>query len=350
VTTKDVRREDMKGWRGLALIFVALVSLFFAGPAGVAWGQEEKDGEAVSEPSQEEESRPIRGTPFAPRRLGFGMEVIINLNVIPAVPAGSCPAVFTLKGQIYINKAATVLYKFVRSDRKQMAPVTLTFEKPGALEVTDTFRIGGDAPAASESWAFLEVVRPVNVKVQSNTVFFKADCGVKAKDGAGVAPGRRKTGYEQKEGGEECVRFNPADTTISYQQGAWKVGDGVQTLYAFGAGKKEAERTLAVIKRYNMDQSCFVGRPRPSFHYMLVNGSSPAGPHEGETCKPFNPPATEVRQVGGSWKVTDGEQVLFDFGGHKDQADQALALIRKYGFTHSCMVAPGRIDAVYMRR
>jgi hypothetical protein len=348
---EDRRREGMTGWKGSVLIFMALASLVFVSPAGDGWGQEDPDTEVISKPPQEEESRPIRGTPFAPRRMGFGMEVIINVNVVPAAPAGSCPAVFIVKGQIYVNKAATVQYKFVRSDRKLMTPVTLTFEKPGALEVTDTFRIGGDTKAPSEGWAFLEVVRPVNVKVQSNTVFFKTDCGVKAKDGAGAAPGRQKTGQEQKEGSrEECVRFNPADTAMRYERGAWKVGDGVQTLFAFGAGKEEAERALAVIKRYAVDQSCFVGRPRPSFHYMLVNGASPAGSHEGEVCKPFNPPATEVRQVGGSWKVADGDQVLFDFGANKDQADQVLALIRKYGFTHSCMIAPGRIDLVYMRR
>jgi hypothetical protein len=338
---------------------LAAVMFFIIAALGTrAYSEEEPDEETIDsaqetlEPPQEEESQPaIGGIILHPRRLGFGIEVDIRLSVIPAVHTGPCPAVFTLKGQIYASKATKVLYKFIRSDRRPMTPVTLTFEKPGTLDVTDTFQISGSAPTMSEAWAFIEVISPVNVKTQSSTVFFRADCGVKEKDAAGAAPSRQKTGQALKGAGrEECVRFNPADAAARYEDGAWKVGDGSRTLFAFGEEKKEAERALAVIKRYAMDQSCFVGWPRPSFHYMLVNGSSPVGPHEGEMCRAFNPAATEVRQAGGAWKITEGTQVLFDFGAGKDQADQAMAIIRKYGFTHSCIMAPGRIDLVYMRR
>jgi hypothetical protein len=54
---------------------------------------------------------------------------------------------------------------------------------------------------------------------------------------------------------------------------------------------------------------------------------------------PFNPATTNVQQIKGHWKVGDGDRSLFDFGTNKTEADQAPAIIKKYGFAYSCMMA-----------
>lgn len=54
--------------------------------------------------------------------------------------------------------------------------------------------------------------------------------------------------------------------------------------------------------------------------------------------------------MSGRWKVADGSKELFDFGEKKDEADQTMAIIKKYGFTYSCMIAKGKVEYIYMHK
>ncbi|MBZ5523331.1 MAG: C13 family peptidase [Acidobacteriia bacterium] len=149
---------------------------------------------------------------------------------------------------------------------------------------------------------------------------------------------------------DDCVSFNPATTTTGQVTGRWKVMDGGHLLFDFGSNSAEASRTLAIIKHYNMNQSCFVGRPNPSFQYMLISGNSPVGAMAGEDCVSFNPATTTVSNVGGTWKVVDGNHAMFNFGSNKPEADQTLEVIKKHGFTQSCFVGRPNPSFSYLRK
>jgi hypothetical protein len=149
---------------------------------------------------------------------------------------------------------------------------------------------------------------------------------------------------------EDCISFNPDTTTIEQISFGWRVMDGSQVIFGFDFDKTEAMIALATIKHYKITQSCFVGRPKPSFHYMLVGGSSPVGSFRPTDCSPFNPATTNVKQMNGGWKVADGSKELFNFGEKKDEADQTMAIIKKYGFTYSCMIAKGKVEYIYMHK
>lgn len=149
---------------------------------------------------------------------------------------------------------------------------------------------------------------------------------------------------------EDCISFNPDTTTMEQTSFGWRVMDGSQVVFGFDFDKTEAMIALATIKHYKMTQSCFVGRPGPSFHYMLAGDSAPVGSFRPIDCSPFNPATTTVRQMSGRWKVADGSKELFDFGEKKDEADQTMAIIKKYGFTYSCMIAKGKVEYIYMHK
>jgi hypothetical protein len=83
---------------------------------------------------------------------------------------------------------------------------------------------------------------------------------------------------------------------------------------------------------------------------MLVSGNAPVGALGGEDCVSFNPATTTVQQIKGSWKVVDGSHWMFDFGANKAEAEQTLAIIKKYGFTHSCFVGRPGPSFTYLRK
>lgn len=144
---------------------------------------------------------------------------------------------------------------------------------------------------------------------------------------------------------EDCVSFNPNTTTVRNIGGRWTIVDGDHLMFNFGDKKMEALQALKVIKYYRMNRSCFVGRPDPSFGYLLVNGNAPQGSMPGEDCVSFNPNTIEVKNIGGRWKIVDGSHWVFDFNNKENEARTALAIIKKYGFTRSCFV--GRPDASF---
>jgi len=150
--------------------------------------------------------------------------------------------------------------------------------------------------------------------------------------------------------GEDCLAFNPVSAEVKRISGDWKIVDGSHWMFSFGSLKAEAEQSLKIIKHYRMNQMCFVGRPDPSFQYMLRSGTAPAGAMAGEDCVSFNPSTTEAKFVGGEWKIVDGSHWMFSFGTKEDEARQALAIIKKYGFTKSCFVGRPDPSFKYLRK
>jgi len=150
--------------------------------------------------------------------------------------------------------------------------------------------------------------------------------------------------------GEDCLAFNPVSAEVKRISGDWKIVDGSHWMFSFGSLKAEAEQSLKIIKHYRMNQMCFVGRPDPSFQYMLRSGTAPAGAMAGEDCVSFNPSTTEAKFVGGEWKIVDGSHWMLSFGTKEDEARQALAIIKKYGFTKSCFVGRPDPSFKYLRK
>jgi len=149
---------------------------------------------------------------------------------------------------------------------------------------------------------------------------------------------------------EDCVSFDPAAVRVRKINGNWKIVDGSHWLFDFGDDRSAARQTLRIIRHYRMDQSCFVGRPDPSFTYMLTDGNAPAGAVNGEDCVAFDPDRITVRKLNGRWKIVDGSHWLFDFDQNEAEARQTLHIIRKHGFTRSCFVGRPDPDFTYLRR
>ncbi len=149
---------------------------------------------------------------------------------------------------------------------------------------------------------------------------------------------------------EDCISFNPISARVAKINNRWKIVDGNQWLFDFGSNKREAYEALRIIKFYKMNQSCFVGRPGPSFEYMLVSGRAPSGSIRREDCIAFHPNRIAVKKINGRWKIVEGNIWLFDFGNNKDEAEQAYRIIKKYGFRYSCFVGRPHASFKYLRK
>jgi len=149
---------------------------------------------------------------------------------------------------------------------------------------------------------------------------------------------------------EDCRRFNPAKASVSNVDSSWKIVDRRRQVLDFGDDKAVADKALSIIQYYKMNRACSVGRPAPSFTYMLVSSLAPAEAMAGEDCIRFDPGTIAVKEIGGHWKIMDGSRSLYDFKTGKEDAHEAFSVIRKYGFTHQCFVGRSSPYFHYLRK
>ncbi len=148
---------------------------------------------------------------------------------------------------------------------------------------------------------------------------------------------------------EDCIAFNPNNLEVEQDGNRYFLLDGGMSLMVFD-NHEEAEMSKEVMLRYYMNQQCFVGRRNASFKYFLTEGQAPTGDMGNEDCLDFNPNNIAVKQIQGRWKVVDGDHWLFDFEGNEQEARQAFAVIKKYGFTKTCFVGRPGPAMEYLRR
>ncbi len=149
---------------------------------------------------------------------------------------------------------------------------------------------------------------------------------------------------------EDCIGFSANNAIVKRINGSWKIVDGSHWMFDFGANRQEALMALRIIKHYRMNNSCFVGRPGPSFTYMKRGNHAPVGTIPGEDCLGFSTNNAKVKRINGRWKIVDGGHLMFDFGGNRQEAEKSLHIIKRYGFNKSCFVGRPNPSFTYLRR
>lgn len=118
----------------------------------------------------------------------------------------------------------------------------------------------------------------------------------------------------------------------------------------FEANQAGAELAVNIIKFYQMDSMCFVGRPNAPMIYFLSSGNAPSGAFPNEDSVGFDPANVTAQNIGGKWLVVDGNSYLLNFEGNEANARIAVAIIQKYGFTRMCFVARPNPPMMYFRK
>ncbi len=147
---------------------------------------------------------------------------------------------------------------------------------------------------------------------------------------------------------EDCLAFDPQRLDLKAESGRYLLTDGRSRMKVF-PDRKEARRAIKIIKRYNLDQHCFVGRPDPSMEYWTAHGEAPAGALAGEDCIGFDPNRLQIKREGAQWLMTDGRSRMRIFPSRRE-AEQALAVIKKYGFTKTCYIGRPDPAMTYFRK
>jgi hypothetical protein len=143
---------------------------------------------------------------------------------------------------------------------------------------------------------------------------------------------------------ETLQSFDPGRAELDWSQGRWKVVAGDVVLKDFGPRQEEARAALRLVRELRLSQRGTVGTPGPVMEYWLADGRAPQGLVPALHPVSLDADSLRVEQVQGQWCVRDNARVLFTFGTHADEAREALAVIRRHGFTQVGSLGRGTPD------
>ena len=139
-------------------------------------------------------------------------------------------------------------------------------------------------------------------------------------------------GYIANVSEENIQSFDARSVDVRWIDNRWQMVAAGKVIKDFGRKELEAREALRIVRELRLNQIGTVGTPRPVMEYWLSNGQAPTGLVPGLKTVSLETENLRVEETQGQWWLRDNRRFLFTFGSHVDEANQALAIIRRYGF------------------
>ena len=147
---------------------------------------------------------------------------------------------------------------------------------------------------------------------------------------------------------EDCISFSNR-LLLREKARRWFIIDNENHLIFRFHSQQEGLQAIRTIKHYRINKSCFVGRPNPSFKYMLSNNQAPTGAMLNEDCTTFNPNRLSIKRTNSKYIIADGSHYIFSFE-NISEAKKSLSIIKKYGFSKTCYIGRPNPSFTYLKR
>ena len=132
-------------------------------------------------------------------------------------------------------------------------------------------------------------------------------------------------------------RFEPRQTKLLHRNGSWQLCFQNETIADFGKDYYQAQQLQSWLQQYGCNELHRVGFPNPVLTYFLINGVPARGAKLSMSGQKLHLRLLELRQIEGQWNLCQQNRVLLPLGNHRGHAEQALQVIRRYGFDYMAM-------------
>lgn len=136
---------------------------------------------------------------------------------------------------------------------------------------------------------------------------------------------------------ENLTNFQPRLVRLQWRERRW-ILEGGGLYKEFDSREAEARQAFQAIRALQLDQHGVIGKPKPVLEYWLSRGRAPQGLSSGMRTIDFDRQSIKAQEIEGEWFVRDARRVLFRFGASKEDAEQAVAVIKKYGFDQLALI------------
>lgn len=137
---------------------------------------------------------------------------------------------------------------------------------------------------------------------------------------------------------EQKTLLDVGSVTLKRTNGSWQVWAGPRVFKDTGSDETGARDIVRVLRELHPTEWVSLGSPHPVVEYGLINGRPANIGGFPRMIVPIDLRTVRAQMIRGVWCVRDDGNILFNFGADKTDADQAVAVIRKYGFNRVGLV------------
>jgi hypothetical protein len=142
---------------------------------------------------------------------------------------------------------------------------------------------------------------------------------------------------------EQFQTFDPFALRVAWQNRRWQIVSGQQVVKDFGSQEQDARQALRLIQELRLNQRAVIGGAGSLMEYWLTDGQAPARVIQtGLRGLSLDPGTLRVEDLQGQWCVRDKQRILFNFAQGRQDAEQALAVLKKYHFDEVTFVGQTR--------
>lgn len=147
---------------------------------------------------------------------------------------------------------------------------------------------------------------------------------------------------------ESLARIDPNTMSVRRVNDHWVVQNGTTTVRDFGTSRDDADEFVRVLRELRPNEWGSVGNPRVVVEYALTNGAAATPAFTPKTSVALDPMTLRAEAVRGVYVVRDDANILLNFGQAREDAEQAVAVIRKYKFNRIAQVGPAGSGATFL--
>ena len=131
---------------------------------------------------------------------------------------------------------------------------------------------------------------------------------------------------------ERRMPIDPSRILLQRRNQSWQLLAGDRLLHDFGDDRETAEEALRLIRGLRPTEWARIGEPRSVVEYGLVNGEAPRWNIQPNIWQPIDLKSLRIESIRGTWVVRDHDTILLNVGRNQVDAEQVVAVARRYGF------------------
>ena len=140
---------------------------------------------------------------------------------------------------------------------------------------------------------------------------------------------------------EQLLRVEGSSLIVRRQNENWQLWAGTTLLREFGKRQTEAEEAVRIMRELRPTEWVGIGTGRPIVEYGLTKGEAFIPTYEPKHSANVDLKSVRAENVRGAWILRDDGSILLNFGANRADAEQAAAVVQRYGFNRIGWVGDG---------